>query len=209
MWHIEIFSARSDPAGMVTFFRQKALPYLRHRGFNVKFFATQHELGPKDFWFLTEAPDFADLDQWPERAEGEPEGAAIMREMEARQAGSPRASVVSEITAPGAPPFRWDACPMWHVELFNSAGAPGELEAIFRDEVLSYWRSRGFVAHLFKTQQGLGPRLLWLLTGLDRFGSFDEWGERALGEERGRELMGRIDALIIEKRAHVIKNVEA
>lgn len=209
MWHIEIFSAKSDPAGMVALFRERALPYWRRRGFNVKFFATQHELGPKDFWFLTEAPDFADLDRWPERATGEPQGLEIMTELERRIAGSPRASMAAEVMAAGAGPLRWDACPMWHVELFNSAGTWTDLAGLFQHEVLPYWRSRGFTVHLLTTQMGLGPRHFWLLTGLERFGSFDEWGERALGEERGRELMARIDALIVDKRAHVIRDVEA
>lgn len=207
MWHIEIFNARCKAAEMEAYFREEALPYFRSRGFGVHFFCTQHELGPKDFWFLTEAPNFADLDLWPERATGEARGAAVMDGLLDRIAGSPRASVAAEVMTAGAGALRWDACPMWHVELFNGAGR--ELESTLRDEVLPYWRSRGFTAHLLSTQLGLGPRQFWLLTGMERFGSIDGWEQQALGESRGRELMARINDLIVDKRAHVIRDVEA
>lgn len=209
MWHIEIFNAREDPSGLVTFMRHRALPYFRRRGFHVRFFVTQHELGPRDFWFMTEVSKFSDLDYWPEWAAGEPEGAAVLDELLSRIAGAPRASIAAEVLLPGASPLRWETCPLWHVELFNSGCPANELEALFRSEALPYWRERGFTVHLLVSQLGLGPRHFWLVTGLQRFADLDAWEERACGEPRGRLLMERLGARIVDKRAHVIRDIEA
>ena len=97
----------------------------------------------------------------------------------------------------------------WHVESFDSAVEPGVLEAFFKDEVLPYWRSRGFNVKVFVTQYALGPAQMWLLTEIDNMASFERWPEMAEGEPRGKELMDRLVSMMRNVRASVVKDLEA
>lgn len=98
---------------------------------------------------------------------------------------------------------------VWHVETFDSKVEPGVLEAFFKDELLPYWRSRGFNVKVFVTQYSLGPAQLWLLTELDNLGSFDKWPEMAEGEQRGRELMNRVVNMMTNVRGSVVRDLES
>ena len=71
---------------------------------------------------------------------------------------------------------------MWHVEAFDSRGAPGEMEALLRDRLLPYFRDRGFNVRAFATQASLGERQFWLATEIDGFADIDGWPARA-GED--------------------------
>lgn len=209
MWHFEMFSAsKGAPGEMESFMRDEALPYFRSRGFQVKFFVTQHELGKGEFFFATEAPTFAHLDRWPEQVAGEPRGAELLTLLVSMIDGAPQASMIREIGA-GDTPLCWTSNPMWHVERFNSNRPVGELEEHLTQRCLPYWRSRGFTVHVMQSELGLGPRALWLLTGVDRFGSLDEWDERALAEPYGRRIMTELIAMLRDKVANLIRDVEA
>ena len=97
---------------------------------------------------------------------------------------------------------------MWHVETFDSKVETGVLEAFFRDELLPYWRSRGFNVKVFLTQYSLGPAQFWLLTELENMGSFDKWHELAEGESLGRELLGKVMSMTTNIRASVVRDLE-
>ncbi len=97
---------------------------------------------------------------------------------------------------------------MWHVETFDSKVESRLLEAFFRDELLPYWRSRGFNVKVFVTQYALGPGQFWLLTELDSMASFDKWPEMAEGEARGRELMDKVASMTTNVRASVVRDLE-
>jgi hypothetical protein len=97
---------------------------------------------------------------------------------------------------------------MWHVETFESKVEPRVLEAFFRDELLPYWRSRGFNVKVFVTQYSLGPAQFWLLTELENMGSFENWPQMAEGEPRGRELMDRAVGMMANVRGSVVRDLE-
>lgn len=97
---------------------------------------------------------------------------------------------------------------MWHVETFDSAVEPGELERFFTEELLPYWRSRGFNVKVFVTQYSLGPAQFWLLTEIDGMSSFEKWPELAEGEQRGRSLMNRAVAMMRNVRGSVVRDLE-
>jgi hypothetical protein len=79
MWHVEGFDARSDPAALETFLRERFLPYFRGQGFSVRAFATRASLGPRQFWLATEMGQFGDIEGWPAQA-GE-EGSRLIAEL--------------------------------------------------------------------------------------------------------------------------------
>jgi hypothetical protein len=97
---------------------------------------------------------------------------------------------------------------LWHIETFESKVEPGVLEAFFKDELLPYMRSRGFVVKVFATQYSLGPAQFWLLTELSTMGSFDEWPEMAEGEPHGRALMDRLAGMMGGVRGSVVRDLE-
>ena len=67
---------------------------------------------------------------------------------------------------------------MWHVETFDSRGAPGEMDALLEQRLLPWFRSRGFTVHAFVTQASLGERQYWLATEMGSFADIDGWAER-------------------------------
>lgn len=97
---------------------------------------------------------------------------------------------------------------MWHIETFDSKVEPGVLESLLAEELLPYWRSRGFNVKVFVTQYSLGPAQFWLLTELEGMGSFDKWPELAEGEPRGQELMNRVVGMMANVRASVVRDLE-
>jgi len=200
--------SKGAPRELENFMRNEALPYFRRRGFNVRFFVTQHEMGEGEFFFATEAPNFAHLDRWPELAGGEPRGVELLTRLLNLIDGAPQASMLRE-TGAGDAPLDWGAHPMWHVERFNSNRPAGELEAHLVQRCLPYWRSRGFTIHVCQSELGFGPRTLWLLTGADRFGSLDEWADRALAEPHGRQIMTELEAMLCDKVANLVRDCEA
>lgn len=94
---------------------------------------------------------------------------------------------------------------MWHVEGFNSRGAPEAVEAFLRDRFLPYFRSRGFTVRAFATQASLGPRQFWLATELARFADIDGWAARA-GEE-GAALIAELLALVDRIEAGIVEEL--
>lgn len=209
MWHFEKFQAsKGVPGEMEMFMLEEALPFFRSRGFNVKFFVTQHEMGEGEFFFVTEAAAFADLDRWPAMVGDEPGGVELLTRMVNMVEGSPQANMLREI-GPNSPSLQWDDHPMWHVERFNSNRLVGEIEDHLVNKCLPYWRSRGFTVHVLQTEMGLGERAVWLLTGVDRFGSLDEWEEMALAEPYGKKIMAELTAMLRDKVANLVRDVEA
>ncbi|RFU65142.1 hypothetical protein [Peribacillus glennii] len=209
MWHFEKFQAsKGKPGEMETFMRDKMLPYFRSRGFNVHFFVTQHELGQGEFFFATEAASFSDLDNWPEIVGAETEGVELLTRLVNMVDGTPQASMLREIGA-GSTPLQWDSHPMWHIEGFNSKLNTGELETHLVEKCLPYWRERGFTVHVMQSQLGFGERSLWLLTGVDHFGSLDKWSELALAEPYGEQIMNELVAMLRDKVGNLVRDVEA
>jgi hypothetical protein len=91
---------------------------------------------------------------------------------------------------------------MWHVEAFDSRGAPGEMEALLRDRLLPYFRDRGFNVRAFATQASLGERQFWLATEIDGFADIDGWPSRA-GED-GAAIIADLLRLAAGIRASVV-----
>lgn len=96
---------------------------------------------------------------------------------------------------------------MWHVETFNSRGAPGQMEDLLR-RALVYWRARGFTVRVFVTQYSLGQRQFWLLTQLDRFGDLERWPAMATGDAEGTALMNELLSLADGMTASVVAELE-
>jgi hypothetical protein len=209
MWHFEKFQAsKGIPGEMETLMRDDLLPFFRSRGFNVKFFVTQHELGQGEFFFATEAASFGDLDQWPERVGAEARGLELLTRLVNMVDGTPQASMLLEIGSEKTT-LQWDSHPMWHIEGFNSNRNTGELEAHLVEKCLPYWSERGFTVHVLQSQLGFGERALWLLTGVNSFGSFDKWNEMALAEPYGRQIMNELVSMIRDKVGNLVRDVEA
>lgn len=97
---------------------------------------------------------------------------------------------------------------MWHVETFNSRGAPGEMELILQ-RAIRHWRSRGFKVKVFVTQYSLGPAQFWLCTELASFADLDRWPEMATGDEEGREVMRDLLTTAEGLRASIVAELEA
>jgi hypothetical protein len=209
IWHFEKLQAsKGTPGEMETLMRDELLPYFRSRGFNVKFFVTQHELGQGEFFFATEAATFGDLDHWPEIVGAEPRGVELLTRLVNLVDGTPQASMLREVGA-NSTPLRWDAHPMWHIEGFNSNRNAGEIEAHLVVKCLPYWRKRGFTVHVMQSQLGFGERALWLLTGVDSFGSLEKWEELALAEPFGEQIMKELVSMIRDKVGNLVRDVEA
>lgn len=96
---------------------------------------------------------------------------------------------------------------MWHIETFNSRGAPGEMEAVLQ-RALRCWRDRGFNVKVFVTQYSLGPAEFWLCTELESFADLDRWPEMATGDDEGREVMRDLLATAQGLKASIVKEFE-
>ena len=94
---------------------------------------------------------------------------------------------------------------MWHVETFDSRGAPGEMETLLEQRLLPWFRSRGFVVHAFVTQASLGERQYWLATEMDSFADIDGWAER--GGTEGAAIIADLLRLAVGIRASVIAEI--
>jgi hypothetical protein len=102
-----------------------------------------------------------------------------------------------------------DMARMYHVEVIRAKGDQRELAAFLRTECLPYWRKRGFDVKVFSRQYSLGDGPTWLVTALDRFADFDRWPGLATGEAEGQRLMQRLESMIAELHASVIRDVES
>lgn len=98
---------------------------------------------------------------------------------------------------------------MYHVEVIKAKGDQRELEKFLRTECLPYWRERGFEVRVYSRQYSLGDGPTWLFTGMDRLSDFDRWPSMATGEPKGQELMRRLEGMIDELHASVIRDVES
>lgn len=98
MYHIETMKPKGDQAELEVFLRDEALPYWRSRGFEVKTYVTQNSLGHGPIWLFTGLDSFGDMDGWPMKATGEPEGQRIMAKL-ISMVGDLQASVVWDIEA--------------------------------------------------------------------------------------------------------------
>lgn len=96
---------------------------------------------------------------------------------------------------------------MWHVETFNSRGAPGQMQAVLR-RALVYWRSRGFTVRVFETQFSLGRRQFWLCTHLDSVGDFERWPDMATSEPEGQAIMTDLLSLADDMTASLVAELE-
>jgi hypothetical protein len=94
---------------------------------------------------------------------------------------------------------------MWHVETFDSRGAPGEMEALLEQRLLPWFRSRGFTVHAFITQASLGERQYWLATEMASFADVDTWSER--GGTEGAAIIADLLRLAVGIRASVIAEI--
>lgn len=95
MYHMESFKSIALPGRLEKFFLDRALPYLRGRGFGLKLFKNQYGLGVGEFWFVTEMDSFSSIDNWPDMVGGEPEGTAVMEEL-LSIIDIPKASIIKE-----------------------------------------------------------------------------------------------------------------
>ena len=98
MYHIETMKSKGDQAELESFLRDEALPYWRSRGFEVKVYITQNSLGDGPVWLFTGLDSFGDMDRWPAKATGEPEGQRIMAKL-ISMVGDLQASVVRDVEA--------------------------------------------------------------------------------------------------------------
>jgi hypothetical protein len=98
---------------------------------------------------------------------------------------------------------------MYHVEVIKAKGDQAALERFLRDECLPYWRAKGFEVRVYSRQYSLGDGPTWLFTGMDRLSDFDRWPSMATGDAEGRELMERLESMIGELHASVIRDVES
>lgn len=94
---------------------------------------------------------------------------------------------------------------MWHVETFDSRGAPGEMDALLEQRLLPWFRSRGFTVHAFVTQASLGERQYWLATEMASFADLDTWPER--GGTEGAAIIADLLQLAVGIRASVIEEI--
>jgi hypothetical protein len=94
---------------------------------------------------------------------------------------------------------------MWHVETFDSRGAPGEMESLLEQRLLPWFRSRGFTVHAFTTQASLGERQYWLATEMASFADIDTWPARA-GTE-GAAIIADLLKLAVGIQASVIAEI--
>ncbi len=97
MLHVEQFNSNVHPEKMAKFFQEKALPYWRKNGHNVRFYMTQYALGTAQFWLITEVDEIDDFEKWPERSLGDEEGRKIMEELMSMQESYPKASLIKNI----------------------------------------------------------------------------------------------------------------
>lgn len=81
MYHIETMKPKGDQAELEAFFREALLPYWRSCGFEVKVYTTQYSLGRGPIWLFTAMDSFSDLDRWPARTTGEPEGERLLAKL--------------------------------------------------------------------------------------------------------------------------------
>jgi hypothetical protein len=98
---------------------------------------------------------------------------------------------------------------MYHVEVLKAKGDQRELETFLVQECLPYWRERGFEVKVFSRQYSLGDGPTWLFTGMEGFSDFDRWPAMATGDARGKRLMKRLESLIDELHASVIRDAES
>lgn len=98
---------------------------------------------------------------------------------------------------------------MYHVETMKPKGNQAELETFFREQLMPYWRSRGFEVKVYATQHSLGNGPVWLFTGMDSFGDLDKWPEKATGEAEGERLMAQLIDMVTDLKASVIQDIEA
>jgi hypothetical protein len=98
MYHIETIKPKGDQAELEAFLREEALPYWRSRGFEVKVYITQHNLGYGPIWLFTGMERMGDIDGWADKAMGEPEGKRIMEKF-ISMIGDSQASVVRDVEA--------------------------------------------------------------------------------------------------------------
>ncbi|MCJ7513462.1 MAG: hypothetical protein MUO23_10895 [Anaerolineales bacterium] len=97
----------------------------------------------------------------------------------------------------------------YHVEVIKAKGDQSELEDFLRKECLPYWRERGFEVRVYSRLYSLGDGPTWLFTGMERLSDFDRWPAMATGEPKGQELMKRLEGMIDELHASVIRDVES
>jgi hypothetical protein len=82
MYHIEKLRPARSEAELVEFLKEKCLPYWRSQGFEVKVFTRVAGLGDAPVLLLTGLERLADIDDWPARAAGTPEGAQLLAELD-------------------------------------------------------------------------------------------------------------------------------
>jgi hypothetical protein len=98
---------------------------------------------------------------------------------------------------------------MYHVEIIKAKGDQRALEDFLRRECLPYWREHGFEVRVYSRQYSLGEGPTWLFTGLERLSDFDRWPAMATGDAQGQELMRRLESMIDDLHASVIRDVES
>lgn len=206
MYHIEFFNSLGKRGEIEEYFQKVALPYLKDKGFEVYFLATQFGLGLREFCFVTAIEKFGSIDFWDDIARGETKGKEIMDNLESLMYDI-KASIVKDLE----PEIKWirESEKMYHLENFNSRGSAEELEDFFIYTAFPYLRKRGFNIKLLKTQHELGPADYWFITEMDSFVSIDKWPEMAAGEPEGEKIMSRLLEIIDIPKATIIKEIPA
>jgi len=98
---------------------------------------------------------------------------------------------------------------MFHVEVIKAKGDQKKLEDFLRRECLPYWREHGFEVRVYSRLHSLGDGPTWLFTGMDRLSDFDRWPAMATGDAKGQELMSRLESMVDELHASLIRDVES
>lgn len=82
MYHIEKLWPVKSEGELIEFLKTKCMPYWRNQGFEVKVFSRVAGLGEAPVLLLTVIDRLGDIDSWPERAAGSPEGVRLLAELD-------------------------------------------------------------------------------------------------------------------------------
>lgn len=96
-YHMECFNVLASGTEFEKFLLYECLSYWRKRGFFAKAFKRLCDLGPAEYWLVTEMDSIGSIDKWPEMATSEPEGVKHMQKL-LEYADRPLASVIRDLT---------------------------------------------------------------------------------------------------------------
>jgi len=204
MFHVELFNAKGKSEELEIYFCNVVIPFFRERKFDVSLFITQYGLGPRHFWFVTGMEKIGFIDEWENMTMKNVEDKEFMLNLSEKIIDS-WASIIKDVE----PDITWSGTPgrMFHIEWFNALGKSVGVKEFILNELLPYWRKRGFSAKLYITQDELGPKEFWLITQIENFYSLDFWPKMAAGEPKGQKLLKKLLSMVSVPQASIVKEL--